>query len=87
MPTRKLVLAALEVDSFPTTAQDGREGTVHAHSPVDAAPARCTWDHHTCTCPVYPSCAGNETCLYTECVSCAVPVTTVAGCVDAAETG
>ncbi|HEU4560728.1 MAG TPA: pinensin family lanthipeptide [Longimicrobium sp.] len=85
MATLKLVLTDLQVESFTTAAEDGRAGTVHAHVPDDAPPAKCTYDRHTCTCPVFPSCAGNETCLYTECVSCPVPVATVAGGVDAAE--
>lgn len=87
MATHKLVLTDLEVESFPTVPEDGGEGTVHAHSPDDAAPPRCTYDRYTCTCPVYPSCAGNETCEYTVCVSCPVPVITVAGGVDAGDLG
>ena len=86
MPTLKLVLTDLEVESFTTTTEDGRGGTVHAHSPDDAK-APCTRDPYTCTCPVFPSCAGNETCEYTVCVSCPVPVTTAACGVDAAEPG
>jgi len=87
MPTLKLVLTDLHVESFATATEDGREGTVHAHEPADAAPPRCTYDRYTCTCPVFPSCAGNETCLYTECVSCPVPADTTACGVDAAQPG
>lgn len=87
MATHKLVLTDLRVESFTTAAEDGREGTVHAHAPDDAAPPRCTYDRYTCTCPVYPSCAGNETCLYTECVSCPAPADTTACVVDAAAPG
>ena len=90
MSTFKLVLTDLQVESFPTSAIDGLEGTVHAYAPDDAAPAKCTYDRPTCTCPVFPSCAGNETCLYTECVSCPVPVPVTAACVgdaDVAKTG
>lgn len=87
MATLKLVLTDLQVESFTTAAEGGREGTVHAHAPDDAAPPKCTYDRYTCTCPVFPSCAGNETCLYTERVSCPVPVATVAGGVDATEPG
>ena len=82
MSTFKLVLTDLQVESFPTNATDGLEGTVRAYAPDDAAPAKCTYDRPTCTCPVFPSCAGNETCLYTECVSCPVPVPVTAACAD-----
>ena len=88
MTARKLVLTDLHVESFTTTAGDGRQGTVHAHSPVDDADVpRCTMDRNTCTCPVFPSCAGNETCLYTECVSCPVPAVTTVCAVDAPAVG
>ncbi|HET7228758.1 MAG TPA: hypothetical protein VFJ16_02015 [Longimicrobium sp.] len=88
MATLKLVLTDLHVDSFLTSNESGREGTVHAHSPADDADVpRCTMDRYTCTCPVFPSCAGNETCLYTECVSCPVPANTTACGVDAAGPG
>jgi len=77
MPTLKLVLTDLQVDSFATSTRDSQTGTVHAHAPADAAAPPCTANPYTCTCPVYPSCAGNETCEYTVCGPFSCPAVTV----------